>query len=249
MGKTASTNIRGMKMFLEFGKDEQKENEAMTSGYIKDLHQDMLNERIPPKLYSEENLSTLQNIFQMASNQEFFKSLKAAIKAILEHWYEKIRKSEDSGELKQRTEKSVQFTSTKRPRASKEEVRRGNHYTCPCCDQVYKRKNDCKSHMKKLHPYSCDLKFEPQYTLPTPGIQSFTTDTEHQQCSTTAPAADIEPGAADAELIDMSILQTYFPLVSQGTGAQGEILPVEENFVLSLPIEDFSIFINPDNQE
>ena len=155
VSKTAVANIKGMKMFLGFDEDMRKENVDMVLCYIQDLNQDIKDERIPKHLYSEENLSVIQDIFGMSVKQGFSPGIRSALRDIQNHLYQRLKDVEfDIRDPKKKADKSVQVISnTKRPRASKDEIKRRNHYACPCCSQAYRRRSDCKSHMKKVHPY------------------------------------------------------------------------------------------------
>ena len=159
VSKTAIANIKSMKMYLEFDEEMQKENLDMILRFIQDLHQDIKDERIPQKLYTEENLSIILNIFEISVKQEFPPAIRSTLRDTLNHWYQRV-KLNNIRDPKKKVEKSVQvFSNTKRPRASKEEVKRRNHYACPCCSQAYRRRSDCKNHMKKVHPYSSRFYF------------------------------------------------------------------------------------------
>ena len=113
--RTAMANDNGLRMHLEFPTAMQNDCLDMAFQYINDLHEDTVNERIPNTLYTEENINTLQDIFELAIKEKYVSAVKDKIKFLQAHWYEKVRQMEVAEpERRNVAGKNTQLTNTKR---------------------------------------------------------------------------------------------------------------------------------------
>lgn len=167
---TAEANLKEIGDFLKWRPERQKKFKKRLVTKLKDLQEDAQNKCIPRALYTLQNQSTLQEMFNhFCKENDDMDTDMDTIEWLSSHWYQQVRGNKNGG-LRKRTQddgkrslnavlpntNGNQGTKPKNVRRTQKQVKMGYHWECLGCNQAFVRRTLCYNHIKKCHKGCAD---------------------------------------------------------------------------------------------